>query len=155
MDARLARFLVAATALTAAHEVADHWVQTGHQACTKGEPGWRGRRACAAHVATYTATQALAMVGGAKWLGVPLRGRWAAAALGLSAATHYFADRRTPLARLARAVGSGGYLDHAVVVREPGAQPETTGPGTGSFHLDQSWHYGWIFVAALVAAGRD
>jgi hypothetical protein len=154
MDVRLSRFLVAAAALTAAHEVADHWLQSGHQAGTKGEKGWRGRRACASHVGAYVTTQAAAMYGAAKWLEVPLSGRWAAAGLALSAGTHYFADRRTPLIRLARLVGKAGYVDHVVVVREPAAEPATTGPGTGSFHLDQSWHYGWIFAAALVSAGR-
>jgi hypothetical protein len=154
MDPRLARFLVASVALNAAHEVADHWLQTSNQACNKGERGWRGRRACAGHVASYTALQAVAMVGAAKWLGVPLSGHWTAVALGMSATTHYFADRRTPLIKLARRLGRGGYLDHVVVVREPGAEPETIGPGTGSFHLDQAWHYGWIFAAALVSAGR-
>lgn len=156
MNVRLARFLVTSVALNAAHQVADHWIQTSHQACHKGAQGWRGRRACASHVASYTAVQAVAMVGAAKWLGVPLTGRWAVAGLATSAATHYFADRRTPLVRLGRLVGRGPYLDHAVVVRKPGAEPATTGPGTGSFHLDQAWHYGWIFVAALLAAGgRD
>lgn len=42
--------------LLVAHTVADHWVQTDAQARNKGLPGWPGRRACAAHVASYTAT---------------------------------------------------------------------------------------------------
>ena len=41
--------------LLVAHEVMDHWGQTDHQATHKGLPGWPGRRACAAHVAVYTA----------------------------------------------------------------------------------------------------
>ncbi len=143
MDVRLARFLVASAALTAAHQVADHWVQTDHQACTKGGQGWRARLACARHVATYTATQGLAMVGAAKWLGVPLAGRWTAAALATSAATHYFADRREPLRKLAQATGRAPF--HGL----------NTGGLNGAYLLDQSWHYGWIFVAALLAAGRD
>jgi hypothetical protein len=155
MNPSATRFLVASAAMIAAHEVGDHWVQTGHQACVKGERGWRGRLACASHCATYTATQALTLAAASRWLRVPLGGRAVAAGLALSVASHYFADRRTPLARVARAVGSGGYLDEAVVVRRPGTEPATTGPGTGSFHLDQSWHYAWIFVAALVIAGRD
>jgi hypothetical protein len=46
-------------ALFVAHQVADHWIQTQHQADTKGCPGWPGRIACAAHVASYTATHRL------------------------------------------------------------------------------------------------
>lgn len=27
--------------------------------------------------------------------------------------------------------------------------------GTGAYALDQSWHVGWLMIAALVAAGSD
>jgi hypothetical protein len=144
MDVRLARFLLASVALSAAHQVADHWVQTDHQARTKGGTGWRARLACAAHVATYTGTQALALTAAAKWLRVPLSGPATALALATSAATHYFADRREPLRKLAEAAG------HAPFYRM------NTGGLNGAYLMDQSFHYGWIFVAALVAAGgRD
>jgi hypothetical protein len=153
MDVRLSRFLVTSAALLAAHAVGDHWIQTGQQACTKGEKGWAGRRACAAHVATYTATGVLATTAAAKWLSVPLSGRATALSFAVSAVTHYVADRREPLRRLAEITGSGGYVSHCTVRRGSG-DIEDTGPGTGLFHLDQSWHLGWIFAAALVAAGR-
>jgi hypothetical protein len=142
-------------ALLAAHEVADHWIQTDHQACTKGAPGWPGRRACAGHVAAYTATGALAVYAASRRLNVPLRPAELAAGLALNAASHYLADRREPLRRMARLVRREGYVTAVTVLRHPGAQPQETGPGTGLFHLDQSWHYGWIFVSALVAAGRS
>jgi hypothetical protein len=142
MDARLARFLVASAALTAAHQVADHWVQTDHQAATKGGQGWRARLACARHVATYTTTQGLALVGAAKWLGVPLAGRWTAAALATSAVTHYVADRREPLRRMAEATNLGRFYR----LKADGLN--------GAYLMDQSWHYGWIFAAALITAGR-
>jgi hypothetical protein len=48
-------------ALSASHDVADHWVQIDAQAVAKGQPGSEGVKACAAHVATYTATQAAAL----------------------------------------------------------------------------------------------
>lgn len=143
MDVRLARFLVASAALTAAHQVADHWIQTDRQACTKGGRGRRAKLACAGHVATYTATQALALVGAAKWLGVPLSARWAAAGLVVSAGTHYFADRRGPLRRLAEATGHAPFY------------ATNTGGLNGAYLLDQSFHSGWNFVAALIIAGRD
>jgi hypothetical protein len=143
MDLRLARFLVASTALTAAHTVADHWVQTDAQARTKGGTGWRARLACARHVATYTATQALALTVAARRLRVSLSPGSTVAALAVSAVTHYVADRRTPLRRMAEATGSGPFYEL------------NTGGLNGAYLLDQSWHYGWIFVAALVAAGRD
>jgi len=155
MNAALSRFLLVSAALTAMHEVGDHWVQTDRQACTKGAPGWPGRLACAAHVATYTATGALAVTAASRRLRVPMSGGWLAAGLALNAASHYVADRRTPLRQLARLTGRAGYLQHATVVRRPDGAAQDTGPGTGLFHLDQSWHYGWIFVSALLAAGRD
>lgn len=143
MDVRLARFLLASTAMVAAHQVADHWVQTDHQAVTKGGPGWRARLACARHVATYTATQALTLTVAAKWLRVPLSPSWTAAGLGVSALTHYVADRREPLRRMATATGHAPFY------------ATNTGGMNGAYLMDQSFHYGWIFVAALLIAGRD
>ena len=52
-------FAAVAVGLLIAHTVADHWVQTSHQAATKGQRDNAGRRACALHVASYTAVTAL------------------------------------------------------------------------------------------------
>ena len=52
----IATFAAVFAALFVAHQVADHWIQTQHQADTKGHPGHAGRIACIAHVASYTAT---------------------------------------------------------------------------------------------------
>ncbi|KOU41240.1 hypothetical protein ADK55_29010 [Streptomyces sp. WM4235] len=143
-----ARFAAAYALLTASHEVADHWVQIDTQAVTKGKPGSDGARACAAHVATYTLTQGLALAAGSKLLGLRLTPHRAAAALAVSALTHYIADRqgghwRDPqprgIVRLAAATGHAKWLQ-----RDPGA----------GYLMDQSWHKGWLLVAALVAAGR-
>lgn len=155
MNAAATRFLITAIALYAAHEVGDELVQTGHQAQAKGDPGWRGRLACAGHVATYSATGALAIFAASRRLGVPMQRRALLAGLALNAATHYVADRRTPLRRIAELIGSGDYVRCATVVRTPGGEAQDTGPGTGLFHLDYAWHYGWIFLSALVAAGRS
>jgi len=93
-------------AYLAGHQVADYWIQTSAQASRKGMPGWAGRRACAAHVATYTLTLAGCLTLAAWRLALPVRPGWAAAGLAVSAITHYFADRRTPLARLADTLGA-------------------------------------------------
>ncbi|MGW3072340.1 hypothetical protein [Kitasatospora sp. NPDC001132] len=146
MTSRTARFAAAYALLTASHEVADHWVQTNQQATTKGKPGPAGRRACAAHVATYTATQALALLGGARLLGLRLRPAPTAAALAVSAITHYVADRQgghwrdeqpRGVVRLAHVTGSRAWLQH---------------DSQAGYLLDQSWHKGWITIAALIAA---
>ncbi|WP_030061423.1 MULTISPECIES: hypothetical protein [Streptomyces] len=137
---RAARFAAAYALLRSAADVADHWIQSDHQAATKGGPGTAGRRACAAHVATYVAFQGAALVGGAHPLGLRLRPGRVAAALALSAVTHYVADRREPLRRLADATGKGAFVrltDHGM---------------NGAYALDQAWHHAAETCAALVAS---
>lgn len=156
-------------ALYAGHHVGDYWVQTDHQARTKGCAGGEGRRACLMHVATYTLTQAgclglAAMATGARW---SLQGFL----LGLliSAVTHYLADRREYgiMFRLARMLpGKAGLLKLGVprgLVVEAGdgighrtrvVKLDNPSLGTGGWALDQSWHVFWgVFVAALVIGG--
>ncbi|MCT9092897.1 hypothetical protein N4G70_29090 [Streptomyces sp. ASQP_92] len=134
-------------ALSASHDVADHWVQIDAQAVAKGQPGPEGVKACAAHVATYTATQAAALYAANRLLGLRLDWRRAALGLAISAGTHYIADRqgghwRDPeprgVVRLAAATGHAGWLQ-----RDPGA----------GYLMDQSWHKGWLAVAAAVIGG--
>jgi hypothetical protein len=144
---RAARFSAVYAVLTASHEVGDHWSQIDAQATAKGEPGRAGAKACASHVASYTATQALALLAADRFLGLGVGWRRAAAALAVSAVTHYAADRQAGhwrdenprgVARLAAVTGHAGWLE-----RDPGSP----------YLLDQSWHKGWIAVAAAVAAG--
>ena len=77
------RFAATYAALTAAHEVADHWVQVDDQAVHKGAASRDGVIACAEHVITYTATQALALAAVQRVTGMRLS--WRRAALGLAA----------------------------------------------------------------------
>lgn len=142
-----ARFAAAYAALAAAHEVADHWVQIDDQAVRKGQTSSDGVLACAEHVATYTATQAAALLAVQRVTGMRLSWRRAALGLAVSAATHYVADRQgghwrdeqpRGIVRLAAKTGHAGWLQ-----RDPNA----------GYLMDQAWHKGWIFVAALVAAG--
>ncbi|MEU8512064.1 hypothetical protein AB0C76_10805 [Kitasatospora sp. NPDC048722] len=147
MTARAARFAASYALLRAAADVADHWIQTDHQASTKGQhdhndgqSSTAGRRACAAHVATYTATQGAALLAGTRLLGVRLRPGPVAAALALSAVTHYIADRREPLRHLADATGKGNFVrlaDHGM---------------NGAYALDQAWHHTAETIAALIAS---
>lgn len=142
-----ARFAATYAALTAAHEVADHWVQIDDQAVNKGKTNRDGAIACAEHVITYTATQALTLAAVQRATGMRLSWKRAALGLAISAATHYIADRQgghwrdeqpSGIVRLAAATGHAGWLQ-----RDPNA----------GYLMDQSWHKGWIAVAALVAAG--
>lgn len=144
------RFAAVYAVLTASHEVADFWVQQDSDAVAKGEPGADGARACARHVVSYTATQALALAAANRALGLGLTWRRGALALAVSAATHYAADRQgghwgdehpRGVARLAAAAGHRTWL-----ARDPGA---------GAL-MDQAWHKGWLLIAAgVAAAGQD
>jgi hypothetical protein len=163
-------FAVVAVTLLIAHSVADHWVQTGAQAQGKGLPGRAGRRACAAHVLTYTLTTATA-VGAVWWLfGLPVTWWGFTAGQVVSAGTHYWADRRFTLEWLCDRLGKGEFYrlgaprqvlaydsnDVAVELRRTNKPWEGPGPwdnptlGTGAYALDQSWHLGWLGVAAVV-----
>jgi len=146
-------FAATFAALYAAHRVGDEWIQTHHQACTKGADGWAGRRACAGHVASYTAAQAIALAAVRWGTGAPITSRRAAAALTVSAVSHYVADRREPLRRLAEAMqprfGKGDYY-HLGEPRPGLDDPPTL--GTGAVALDQAWHVGWLLVAALTVS---
>lgn len=96
-------------AMLVVHNVADHWIQTSCQAMTKGGKGWAGRWACARHVCTYTAATA-GVVGLLGALHLAVFSVWGFL-LGqvVSAVSHYWADRRTTLAALAAALGSGEF----------------------------------------------
>src|SRR6187431_1604319 len=112
-----------------AHHLADHWVQTDGQAQHKqGSAG-----ACLAHVATYVVTQQAFLFMLALVTDVRPDWGWAWLSWGLTAVTHYFADRRTPLRALAGMLGKGAYWDRG-----------------GAYHLDQAWHIGWLLPAAIL-----
>jgi len=82
-------------------------------------------------------------------LGLLLSPGQVAAGLAVSAVTHYIADRRTPLRKLAELIGSGGF--YALGCPRPG-RDDNPSLGTGSYALDQSFHYLFLFVAALIIA---
>jgi hypothetical protein len=128
-------------AIPAGHQIGDYWVQTSAQAAAKGLPGWPGRRACAAHVATYTLTLAACLALAGWRLALPLNPWLAAAGLALSAVTHYFADRRVPLRWVAGRLSLGGFWRAG------------EGLASGAAHLDQAWHWWWLFVSALITTG--
>jgi Protein of unknown function (DUF3307) len=138
-----AAFAVLFIALYTGHLVGDHWVQTSREAARKALPGWPGRLMCAEHVATLTITKFLAVAVATLITGIHIAPWALAAALTVDAVSHYWADRRTTLAGLAGRLGkSEFYL--------LGSGSGTL--GTGAYALDQSWHIGWLFAAALIAS---
>lgn len=143
-------FPAAFAVLYAAHEVGDHWLQTNGQACGKGATGWAGRLLCAKHVATLTAVKLAALTVVATVLGLSLNLYAVAVALGIDAVSHYWVDRRTTLLALADWLGRTVLPGKGEFARlGDGAAAPT---GTGAYALDQSWHIGWLAVAALLAS---
>ncbi|MEV6133123.1 hypothetical protein AB0M05_41095 [Streptomyces violaceusniger] len=161
---RAAKFTTAYALLRAAADVADHWVQSDYCAQAKGATNDKpvtttnektgeerkngtaeGRRACAWHCVTYTATQGLVLMAGSRAVGVRLHPGAVAGALALSGITHYIADRRVPngvLQRLAKGLGKERFFqlaDHGM---------------NGAYALDQAWHHGAETLAALIAAAK-
>lgn len=149
MSASAMTFAVLLPALLVAHNVADHWVQTDGQAQAKGLPGWVGRRACLAHVGTYTLTTAA--VTALLWavFALPITPAGFITGQVVSAVTHYIADRRTPLLVIGTALGKGGFFQ--LGAPRPG-RDDNPSLGTGGYALDQAWHWGWLLAAALVTA---
>ena len=151
-----ATFAAVFVALYVGHTVGDHWVQSSCQAATKGLSGWTGRLACGRHVLSLTLTKVLALSAVVLVLDVSVTAVGLVLGLGLDGASHYWADRRTTLARLATRCGKGEFYRlgtpahpaHPVTV--DGAYAPTL--GTGAYALDQSWHMLWLGIAALILA---
>lgn len=142
-------FATVFAALFAAHQVGDHWVQSSCQATAKGSPGKAGRIACAKHVLFLTVTKLLFLAPVLLLTGVSVHLLALVIGLGADAASHYWADRRTTLARLAHLVGKGEF--HRLGAPRPG-QDDNPSLGTGAYALDQSWHIGWLAAASLITA---
>lgn len=97
-----ANFAAVAITLYVSHHVGDYWVQTDAQAKAKGTPGRTGRMACHMHVITYLITQVACLLIVTWTIGLDVPHRWMMVpALAISGVTHYIADRRTPLVKIA------------------------------------------------------
>ncbi|MFD9861265.1 transcriptional regulator [Streptomyces alboflavus] len=142
-----ADFAAVFVALYVAHSVGDHWVQTSHQSALKGCPGWVGRLADARHVATLTLTKLAVLVLVAVLLDLRLSVLGIVVGLGIDAASHWWADRRSTLAWLAAVTGKGEF--YRLGAPRPG-RADNPHIGTGAYALDQSFHHLWLLVAALI-----
>lgn len=149
-----ATFAALYIALYIGHLVGDHWVQTSCQAERKGLRGWAGRFACLRHVLGLTLTKVLVLVPVALLLDLRFSGAGLVLGTVLDAGSHYWADRRTTLARLAVLLGKGEFYSLGTPAHPK--HPVTAGGGyaptmgTGAYAMDQSWHVAWLGAAALV-----
>ncbi|MDX2695947.1 transcriptional regulator [Streptomyces ipomoeae] len=151
-----ALFAAVFISLYVAHSVGDHWVQSSCQAAAKGLPGWTGRLACGRHIIGLTVTKALVLALVVVLLDLDVTALGLILGFTVDAASHYWADRRTTLAALARTCGKSefyglGTPSHPAhpVTAEGGYAPTL---GTGAYALDQSWHHLWLLVAAVIIA---
>jgi hypothetical protein len=159
---RAARFAAAYAALLPAHDLADHVVQTDHQAAHKAGPGWAGARAMAGHVGGYLVVQLLAVLA-LRVLGVRPSWRRTAAAVTLSAGTHALLDRRWPVRWILEHTGSRGFARPVVIATGEiqGDDPMEIGalhvtgqlPIHGPYLTDQALHHVVLAVCAAILAG--
>lgn len=156
MTSRAARFAAVLGTIQAAHNVADHVLQTDAQALGKSA-SWR---AMAGHVGSYHAAQVAALATADRVLGLGLSPRRTAVAVAFSAGTHAFLDRRWPVRRALELTGSPGFASGTFV---PGVAPTRrvafTNPEPwpvplhGPYLADQALHHVCLWIAALIAAG--
>ncbi|WP_412517452.1 hypothetical protein [Actinomadura madurae] len=102
-------------------------------------------------MATITATKLIALAVTSTVIGLALSPITVTLALALDAASHYWADRRSTLARLADRIGKGDY--YRLGAPRPG-HDDNPSTGTGAYHLDQSWHIAWLWITALIIAAN-
>lgn len=137
MTSKAARFAAMLGFLHAAHHVGDYWLQSDHQARHKGERNRRGKRACAAHVASYGAatTTAVEIANALLDLQVSPTNRILAQAFNLG--SHYFFDRRWTAAKvyewLDKYNGKSGFINNG-----------------GAAYLDQAFHITCLTITAAI-----
>lgn len=150
-------------ALGAAHNLADHVVQTDHQAARKAVD-WR---AMAGHVGGYQAVQLGALLALSRATGArPTWGRMVAAGA-FSALSHAFLDRRWPVRRALELTRSPYFARPPTVQVQPTivrrgafeaelwttAPPAIPVPLHGPYLADQALHHACLAVCAAILAG--
>lgn len=135
--------------LIAAHNLADHPLQSSAWAAAKGGCGHEGRLACAKHVAVVVALQAVAVGVVVALTGTAVSFLAVTAGLVLTAWSHYWFDRRTTAAGLYEAIGKSEFA--RLGTPRPG-RDEAPHLGTGAYRMDQDWHHLWLAISALVIA---
>lgn len=164
MSSKAAKGAAAYAALRTAAHVADHWLQTSHQAAHKADAGLAGHRVMARHIASYAGAQAVALAAVDRLLDVGLKPSRIAAAVAFSAATHWLIDRRWPVRKASEFLGKTGCKrdgqcadpEHAPDGSEcDGGFHDLGGPLGGAYVLDQSAHHLCEGIASIIAAARD
>ncbi len=149
----LARYGAMIGVLWAAHDLADHVVQTDHQAANKAA-SWR---AMAGHVGGYTAVQCGAIAALSAVTRTRLSWSHAVGAVAFSALSHAALDRRWPVVRILELTRSPRFADPSIYTfgdPEPRNTDRQSGvlPLHGPYLADQALHHAVLaFCAALLA----
>jgi len=145
------QFAAIAITLYVAHHVGDYWVQSDTDARHKGDPGVIGRFHCARHVLTHGVTQAALLLVVIHVLDMHPSDLGIQVGLWTSAITHYVADRRTPLLRIAALIP--GKSNFVRLGAPRAGHDDNSQLATGAWALDQAWHIFWgVWVASLLIA---
>ena len=132
-------FAVSLATLVAAHQLADHIIQTDTDANAKATPGWTGWQHLLCHVGTYHATALVMLLITVGALQIPTTVGGLIAGLGFSAVTHAFLDRRWPVRWILDHTGSAAFADRQT-------------PVCGMYLADQALHYACLWISALLIA---
>lgn len=152
-----ARFGAAMAMLWASHDLADHVVQTDHQATGKSNDWW----CMASHISTYHVTQSCG-IAALHALGVRPGWRRVVSGIAVSAVTHAFLDRRWPVTELLRRTGSDRFAAAVINATEVHHAPDATGrswtrpqalPLHGPYLADQALHHVCLLITAAIMAG--
>lgn len=131
-------FAAGLATMFAAHQVADHvFGQSDHQAANKAKSGWVGWKALLGHVFDYHLVMLAMLLATMLVLNLPVTLTGFLLALGFSAVTHAFLDRRWPVKWVLEHTGSPKFA-------------EMLTPLWGIYAADQGLHYLSLWVAALL-----
>jgi hypothetical protein len=140
-------FAVALGTMWAAHDIADHVVQTDHQAGSKADPRpavWIP--AMVRHVGGYQLTQVVALTVTLRASGLKPSLRSLISGSLISAVSHTFLDRRWPVKKAMCSTGSRPFAEMEIVA--------TSGAifRPGMYQADQALHHGFLWLSALAMA---
>lgn len=135
--------------LVAAHNLADHPLQSSAWAAAKGRCDHEGRLACAKHVLVVVVLQAVAVLGVVALTDTAVSPLAVACGLAFTAWSHYWFDRRFTAAGLYEAIGKTGFARLGTPRPDHDDAPHL---GTGAYRMDQDWHVLWLAISALIIA---
>lgn len=135
--------------LLAAHNLADHPLQSSAWAADKGRCDHEGRLACAKHVVVVVALQALAVLAVVGLTDTAVSPASVVLGLAFTAWSHYWFDRRFTAAGLYQALGKTGFARLGTPRPDHDDAPHL---GTGAYRMDQDWHVLWLAFSGLIVA---